>query len=341
MHTARKSATAADGDVSARVRWPSGGGLTVHQQHEQGDGALVGACLWPRRRLEPGREPVRRLRNERDTRSRHTSTVPAAPGMVTADVVARSARSLGWGGSWSGATKDYITSRRPATDMPFVPQELRSARAPNLLEPLVRTTTPPITRRGRREVALGRDAQSASLAPRNGAARPHANVAELFVCRRAHVLVPPVKAASYCSKSREGWSVWHGCSVDPTTTTPRDGVVVVRTSGSSRFGPARNVAPAATKRMSVAGRREVHVILRPRRSPKPPQPQPIERNAADDSAVTIPGRRWNGRGLAALDVAAHSASDVRVSRPGSSDGVANKHCSDPVPRPLLRAVVCT
>ena len=71
---------------------------------------LVDARLRQGRRPEPDREPVRRLRLSRDTREPpvHGSVAPTA-GMVTPAVV-KAFRSIGWGwgGAWSGSTKDYM-----------------------------------------------------------------------------------------------------------------------------------------------------------------------------------------------------------------------------------------
>ena len=78
---------------------------------------VVEPRLRARGRPQPGREPLRRLRQERDkTGAPYLDRSHLRPGMVTPAVVAAFASiGWGWGGSWAGSTKDYMhfSAQRP------------------------------------------------------------------------------------------------------------------------------------------------------------------------------------------------------------------------------------
>ena len=90
------------------VRVPAIGAFALHGWHPIGP--LVESRLWACHRPEPAREPLRRLRDDpRSERARVPRSDPSSKGMVTPEVIrAFASVGWGWGGSWSGSTKDYM-----------------------------------------------------------------------------------------------------------------------------------------------------------------------------------------------------------------------------------------
>ena len=88
------------------VRVSSGGAVALWL----GVGQLVEPRLRAGDRPQPGREPVRRLRSHARAASRpYLDRSRTRPGMVTPAVVsAFAAIGWGWGGSWTGDTKDFM-----------------------------------------------------------------------------------------------------------------------------------------------------------------------------------------------------------------------------------------
>lgn len=98
----------ADGDSQRQLRVQAGGAVAVRrrQRHGQLVGARIGRSSGP----EPRREPLRRVRQSRNPRSRrYFDRSRHLRGMVTGAVVrAFASVGWGWGGSWSSSTKDYL-----------------------------------------------------------------------------------------------------------------------------------------------------------------------------------------------------------------------------------------
>ena len=92
------------------VRVPPGIGITLHRYREHGHRQLVGARIRRGDRPQPGRQPLRRLR---DDPRREGAVVPRSSADATRNGHAGRRRGvprggLGWGGDWSGSTQDYM-----------------------------------------------------------------------------------------------------------------------------------------------------------------------------------------------------------------------------------------
>jgi hypothetical protein len=105
-----KSARPADGDVSDAFECRQAVVSPCTSSKSKGTGHWSEHAYGHAVDLNPVENPYVGCGMSRDTRSRpYLDRSRPRPGMVTADVVA-AFRSIGWGwgGSWSGATKDYM-----------------------------------------------------------------------------------------------------------------------------------------------------------------------------------------------------------------------------------------
>ena len=97
-----------DGDVSGSFECRRGGPVAVHGRARHR--LLVDARLRAGGRSQPGREPLRRMRPEPRPRRRSVPRPLAAPARDGHPRVIEAFRSIGWGwgGAWTGNTKDYM-----------------------------------------------------------------------------------------------------------------------------------------------------------------------------------------------------------------------------------------